>query len=1030
MSRTLSLGFLAALAASPALAQTARVQVIHNCADAAASVVDVWLDNTLLIDDFAFRTASPFVDAPAGTQFTVGIAPSNSTSAVESIFTQDFTLADGETYVVVASGIVSATGYTPLTPFSLEVFDQGQEAAMMGTNTDVLVLHGSTDAPTVDVYESAVLNATAVNDASYGDFAGYLALPTADYTVQIRTADNSTIVAAYSAPLQTLSLNGAAITVLASGFLDPSVNSVGPAFGLWAATAAGGALVELPSASIPIARAQVIHNSADAAAAQVDVYLNGGLLLDNFAFRTATPFVDLQAGVDLEVAIAPSTSTSVNDAIATFPYNLAAGETYTLVANGIVSGTGYMPNQPFGIDVFAGSRETATSGPANTDILVCHGSTDAPVVDVNEVLVLGGATLVDDIAYGEYQGYVEAPTADYALQITAGGNPVVTYQAPLATLNLDGAAITVLASGFLDPSMNSNGAAFGLWVALPAGGPLVELPELVGGGTARVQVIHNSADLAAAVVDVYLDNTLLLDDFAFRTASPFVDAPAGTPFVVGVAPGNSTSAADAIYTETFTLADGETYVIVASGIVSATGYAPLTPFSLEVFDQGRESAGLPANTDLLVFHGSTDAPTVDVYEAGVLNVTAVNDASYGDFAGYLELPTDDYTVQVRTADNSTVVAAYSAPLQTLSLNGAAITVLASGFLDPAQNSNGPGFGLWVALAAGGPLVELPSAAIPGARLQVIHNSADLAAAEVDVYLNGSLLLDDFAFRTATPFVDVQAGTDLSVAIAPGNSTSVADAIATFPFNLATDGKYIVVANGIVSTNGYSPNPGFDLFAYAPARESATSGANNTDILVFHGCTDAPAVDVNETALLGGATLVNAIEYGEFSSYLEPPTNDYVLQVTDGTTPLVSYQAPLATLNLEGDAITVLASGFLNPAVNSNGPGFGLWVALAAGGNLVELPVFTGMAEQGLFAGSSLWPNPATNEVNVFVPALGDAQVEVELLDAAGRVVRSFGAVARGNDRVIIGTSDLSAGRYSIRLSATGSRIILPLSVVR
>lgn len=41
-----------------------------------------------------------------------------------------------------------------------------------------------------------------------------------------------------------------------------------------------------------------------------------------------------------------------------------------------------------------------------------------------------------------------------------------------------------------------------------------------------------------------------------------------------------------------------------------------------------------------------------------------------------------------------------------------------------------------------------------ARVQVIHNSADAAAAEVDVYINADLALDDFAFRTATPFLDL------------------------------------------------------------------------------------------------------------------------------------------------------------------------------------------------------------------------------------------------------------------------------------
>ncbi|HEY0977841.1 MAG TPA: DUF4397 domain-containing protein, partial [Flavobacteriales bacterium] len=248
-----------------------------------------------------------------------------------------------------------------------------------------------------------------------------------------------------------------------------------------------------------------------------------------------------------------------------------------------------------------------------------------------------------------------------------------------------------------------------------------------GGGTARVQVIHNCADLAASTVDVYLNSTLLIDDFAFRTASPFIDAPAGVDFIVGIAPSNSTSSADAIYTQTFNLAAGGTYEVIASGIVSGSGYNPSPAFELAAFSNAQEAATLPGNTDVLVYHGSTDAPTVDVYESAVLNATAVDNASYGDFAGYLNLPTDDYVLQVRDAAQTTTVATYSAPLATLDLQGAALVVVASGFLDPAQNSGGPAFGLWAALPTGGPLVPLPSLSNPTARVQVIHNCADLAA---------------------------------------------------------------------------------------------------------------------------------------------------------------------------------------------------------------------------------------------------------------------------------------------------------------
>ena len=138
---------------------------------------------------------------------------------------------------------------------------------------------------------------------------------------------------------------------------------------------------------------------------------------------------------------------------------------------------------------------------------------------------------------------------------------------------------------------------------------------------------------------------------------------------------------------------------------------------------------------------------MDVFESAVVSTTIVNDASYGDFAGYLELPTVDFTLQVRTADNAAIVATYAAPLQTLGLAGAALTVYASGFLNPANNSNGPAFGLWVALPTGGALIPLPLVANPTARVQVIHNSADLAASTVDVWLDNTLLIDNFAFRT-------------------------------------------------------------------------------------------------------------------------------------------------------------------------------------------------------------------------------------------------------------------------------------------
>ena len=525
--------------------------------------------------------------------------------------------------------------------------------------------------------------------------------------------------------------------------------------------------------------------------------------------------------------------------------------------------------------------------------------------------------------------------------------------------------------------------------------------------TARVQVIHNSADLAAATVDVYLNDALIteLDDLEFRTATPFIDAPAGVPIRIDVAPGTSLSSAETIYDITVTLVAGETYILVADGNVSPTGYLPVQPFGIEVYDMGREASSIMGNTDILVHHGATDAPTVDVNEVTGPSVL-VNDASYKDFAGYLPLPTADYTINVSTADGSTVVQTYSAPLATLGLTDQAITVVASGYLNPADNSNGPAFGLWVATAAGGPLVELPVAI---ARVQVIHNSADMAASTVDVYLNGSLLLNDFAFRTASAFIDAPAGVPIRIDIAPATSSSSAESIYDITTTLASNQTYILVADGIVSATGYSPVQPFGIEVYDMGRE-ASSTMGNTDILVHHGATDAPTVDVNEVT--GPSVLVNDASYKDFAGYLSLPTADYTINVStaDGSTVVETYSAPLATLGLTNQAITVVASGFLDPLMNSNGPAFGLWVALASGGALVELPTTALSSSNFELQNVSVFPNPAKNTVNVNLADF--LNTSAVIYDMMGRTVSEAQLVAENTSLDI---SNLNSGIYILKL---------------
>lgn len=643
---------LALLTYAWAFSQTARVQIIHN---SPSPTVDIYANDDLLLDNFVFRTATPFIDVPAGVGIDIGVALSNSTSSADAIANFPVQFADGGTYVVVAGGVVGGAQ-----PFNLFVFDMGQET-VGADNVGILFFHGSPDAPAVDIVTGG---SPIFDDVSFGNFAGYLEVPAASYTLGVTPAnDNSNVLVTYEANLGFW--RGRTVTVFASGFLTGG----NPSFEPWVALSNGGtfplsAVAPPPPPPAMDARVQIIHNSPDPGATVVDIYANDDLLLDNFSFREATPFVEVPVGVTVNIGVAPSNSNSSADAIATFPVVFEGGKRYIAVANGL------LPD--FGIDIFDMGRMAGASA-ANFDLAVHHGSPNAPAVDI---AARGIGTVVPGIAFREFADYLSLPGDTYYLDIKPAGSPdiVATFEADVN--GLEGMAGIALASGQLggDPSFTV--------IVVLADGTVVELPTA---SIARVQVIHNSP---TPTVDVWANADRLIDNFAFRTATPYITVPAGVDIDLGIALADSDEASDAIATFPVNLENGKTYVVVATGIVGGT-----PGFNLAIFDQGQERADAPENVGILFFHGSPDAPEVDIVAGGS---PIFDNVSYGNFAGYLNVPAGSYELDVTPADdNSTVVQTYDAPLGFW--KGRTAVVFASGFL----GGGSPGFEPWVALDNGG-----------------------------------------------------------------------------------------------------------------------------------------------------------------------------------------------------------------------------------------------------------------------------------------------------------------------------------------
>jgi len=709
--RILSILVLVAMGSNIYAHHGPRFQLIHAAADESLANVDIYLqyeNYTLgspweLVTNFSYSDATEYWSSGTliyGDLEFIVVPAGNQPNFSNVIFAKTIGPPDvnyEETHVLVMTG-------EPGVNFDMYLSD-GREGSGSPNSVSLKVFHGASDAPAVNIVETSGSGGTLISNLAFGDAQGYLTLPATDRSLQVQTLDG-TPVADFSVPLSYFAGNSVILT--AAGYLDTTGVTPNESFKLIAADQNGLVTELLPQVEEQAAaRVQVIHNSADAAAGVVDIWLNDALLLDDFEYRTASPFVDAPAGEVFTISVKGANSSSSSNPIWSNDYLLSGGDTYTLIAEGIVSGSGYDPATPFDISVNNRSREVSMSA-GNTDVLVHHGSSDAPLVNVTEIGT-GLGVIIEDLVYGDFSEYFELPTLDYRIKLLSESyTDIATYDAPLASLGLDGQAITVIASGFLNPENNSNGSAFGLWVALADGGPLVELPLVPQTPYANIQVIHNSADAAIEVVDVWMNDILLLDNFSFRTASPAqLGIPADQAFNISIKSAESVNASNPLWTQEYTLEANRNYILIAEGIVSGSGYEPAVPFGISVFDRGRIESSMAGKTDLLIHHGVTDAPAVDVHETGIGAGIVVNDLMYGDFAGYLELNTMDYMLEIRDQTSASIVAAFDAPLQSLNLEGMALTVIASGFLNPANNSSGPSFGLWMTLPTGGPMVQLP-----------------------------------------------------------------------------------------------------------------------------------------------------------------------------------------------------------------------------------------------------------------------------------------------------------------------------------
>jgi hypothetical protein len=167
------------------------------------------------------------------------------------------------------------------------------------------------------------------------------------------------------------------------------------------------------------------------------------------------------------------------------------------------------------------------------------------------------------------------------------------------------------------------------------------------------------------------------------------------------------------------------------------------------------------------------------------------------------------------------------------------------------------------------------------RVRVIHTIPD--APEVDVFVDGNRVLQNVAFKDVSDYLELEPG-QYTVQVAPagqGRGSAVIDQQVTLEAN--TD--YTIAAGGTLD----SP----ETFVFVD--ENQAPSGNQARLRAVHLSPDAPAVDI----AADGNVLVEGLEFGNASEYVEVPAGSYTLQVR----PAGSNEA-VATfdVNLEGGTV--------------------------------------------------------------------------------------------------------------------------------
>ena len=797
------------------------------------------------------------------------------------------------------------------------------------------------------------------------------------------------------------------------------------------------------SANAQTARFQLIHNAADPSLDTVDIYIDG-TKLDNVAFRKATGLMTA-ASSSVKININDRNSTDSSDLVLVrFSQNLAANSNTVMMVTGVANTANFADNPNAlntGVKLVTKTITTWAAAANRVQVNVFHGVTDAPGVDLFSRPAVATGTLPTNLRFGDANGGTQAlffnNTATYLeARLTGTRSVIKAYNANLALFNQK--LITVFASGFVTPAANQNGKAFGIF-AVDTNGTVIELPEAT-----RIQFIHNAPDAALGNVDIYFNQVKVVSNLAYKAATPFITASTGNTEVLVSSAGQN----DTLFRiPSVNLVSGKSYLAMAVGLKDTTTFASNPEglnrmFNIIPNDSMPEGSLVTGNFQYLVTNGCTDAPQLN-FNNVANQASLISNLSYSSMSA-LKTTSSNVIFNISNNDKTKYNGAFL-------LNGATLlnqsgVIFTTGFFNTAS------FKVMLALNSG-TVIELQRLKN---KLQIIHNSPDTTIRMVDIYANGSKIVDDLGFRKTTGIASTDAYVPVRINIVNGNANDTLNSL--WSASMLPDSNFnIAIAHGFVGA-AYRVNPesistNFSVKLISPAKLTSSFPNPTNEVIFFHGGTNVGKLNMqgDQEPLF----VAKNNSYGSVYKYMPTKGNAgaaYTVTDANTNTGLFTYSVNLVGKN--GLAGVLFASGVnLNLAVDykdttinigtiqnpinktyviaraankadsilnalDKNLNLGFYIAWSNG----KVDTFT--RERGTNVknvasnenGLVIFPNPANDKVSVMVNATSSNNAQINIIDIKGAIIKSINnKLVSGVNVVELSVADLPKGMYFVQV---------------